>query len=135
MLQQLRAMWPGALAGLVAIAVGLAVSELVARLVVGASLVVAIGDIVIDNSPGAVSKWAIDTFGENDKPVLVAGITVATLALGTVFGALSLRFWPVGIVGFSVLAIVGGLARWCPTSTRQSRPSPQGSWPWERCSA
>ena len=110
MLQQLRSWWPGALAGLVAIALGLAVSELVARLVDGASLVVAIGDIVIDNSPSSVSKWAIDTFGTKDKPILVAGVTVTTLAVGTGLGLLSMRYRLIGVVGLAALSVVGGLA-------------------------
>ena len=110
MLQTLRSWWPGALAGLVAIAIGLAVGELVARLVDGASLIVAIGNIVIDNSPEQVSKWAIDTFGTKDKPVLVAGVTVTTLAVGTGAGVLSMHFRPAGVVVFAVLGVVGGLA-------------------------
>ncbi len=110
MLQTLRSWWPGALAGLVAIAIGLAVGELVARLVDGASLIVAIGNIVIDNSPQQMSKWAIDTFGTKDKPVLVAGITVTTLAVGTGLGALSMRYWLIGAVGLAALSVVGGLA-------------------------
>lgn len=110
MLQQLRSWWPGALAGLVAIALGLAGGELVARLVDGESLVVAIGNIVIDNSPEQVTKWAIDTFGTRDKPLLIAGITVTTLALGTATGALSMHTRLAGVVVFAALAIVGGLA-------------------------
>ena len=110
MLNILRAQWPGALAGLVAIALGLAVAELAARLVDGASLVVAIGNIVIDNSPEAMSKWAIDTFGTKDKPVLIAGITVITLGIGTGAGVLSLYFRPAGMAVFAILAVVGGLA-------------------------
>ena len=102
MLQTLRSWWPGALAGLVAIAIGLAVGELVARLVDGASLIVAIGNMVIDNSPQQMSKWAIDTFGTKDKPVLVAGITVTTVAVGTGLGALSTRYWLIGAVGLAV---------------------------------
>lgn len=83
LLHQSQTYWPGALAGLVAIALGLAVAELAARLVDGASLIVAIGNIVIDNSPEQVTKWAIDTFGTKDKPLLIAGITVVTLLVGT----------------------------------------------------
>ncbi len=110
MLERVRAWWPGALAGLAAIAVGLAASELVARLVDGGSLVIAIGDFIIDNSPRAVSQWAIDTFGTNDKPVLIAGVTVVTLLVGTGLGALSLRSRLIGAAGLAALSIVGGLA-------------------------
>ena len=50
-----------------------------------------VGDIVIDNVPGSVERWAISTFGENDKPALVIGITVVSLLIGAATGVVASR--------------------------------------------
>jgi hypothetical protein len=64
----------GALAGLLAAAVALGFAELTAALVGPASSpVIAVGDTVITLTPEPVKEFAIRSFGENDKVVLVAG--------------------------------------------------------------
>ena len=108
-MQQLREWWPGAVAGLVAAAVALAVAEFVARLVDGESLVVAIGDVIIDSSPRSVSGAAIETFGTNDKPALLVGIVATSLLLGAALGPLAMRYRAIGVAALAVFALVGGL--------------------------
>jgi DMSO/TMAO reductase YedYZ molybdopterin-dependent catalytic subunit len=105
-LSRSRAAWSGALAA----AFALGISELAAGAAGLPSLVVAVGDWVIDSVPASVKEWAISTFGTNDKVVLVSGIVVVTIGLGAVFGAMAAkRFW-VGVVGFAAFAALAGLA-------------------------
>ena len=81
-----------ALAGLVAAAVALGVAELAAALVGPASSpVIAVGDAVITLTPEAVKEFAIRTFGENDKIVLVAGTLVIVALYALVIGLIALR--------------------------------------------
>ena len=94
---RVRAWWPGAVAGLVAAALALAVGELVARLVEGESLVRAIGDVVVDSSPRAVSGAAIETFGTNNKPALLSGVVALSLLLGALLGPLAMRYRAIGV--------------------------------------
>ncbi|MEX2625751.1 MAG: hypothetical protein WD225_02645, partial [Ilumatobacteraceae bacterium] len=82
----------GTVTGLLALFSGLAIAELVAGLVRDApSPVVAVGDAMIDLSPGALSDWAIDTFGTANKTVLLSGTLVVLAVLGAVGGVLALR--------------------------------------------
>ena len=122
-MQQLREWWPGAVAGLVAAAVALAVAEFVARLVDGESLVVAIGDVIIDSSPRSVSGAAIETFGTNDKPALLVGIVATSLLLGAAMGPLAMRYRAIGVAALAVFALVGGLV-----GARDPFTSPAQAW-------
>ncbi|MGA5193158.1 molybdopterin-dependent oxidoreductase [Streptomyces exfoliatus] len=96
-----------ALGGLVAAYVSLAVADLVAsRVRPEAGPVLAIGDAVVDRTPAALKDWAIRTFGESDKAVLLLGILclLALLALG--IGLLALRH---RLLGAAAVAVFGGL--------------------------
>ncbi|MDQ6522809.1 molybdopterin-dependent oxidoreductase [Nocardioides sp. LHD-245] len=98
-----RAWWP--LAGLIAGAVGLAVSYAGAALLhVRDSPVVAVAESVIALTPGPVATWAIDTFGTSDKKVLVLGIVGALALLFAWFGRLAHRRWWAAVAGYAVLA-------------------------------
>jgi DMSO/TMAO reductase YedYZ molybdopterin-dependent catalytic subunit len=55
----------------------------------GRSALVAAAELVIRNTPGGVERWAIDTFGTNDKPVLVTSAILVVLALGALAGVLA----------------------------------------------
>jgi hypothetical protein len=73
----------GALAGVLAAAVGLGVAELVAGAVpTGRSPVVAVADRVIHLGPPSWERAVIRTLGTNDKPALVIVVLVAVLFLG-----------------------------------------------------
>ena len=74
-------------AGVVAVGVSLAVSELLAGLVERVpSAISSIGTYVIDNTPPAIEDWAISTFGTNDKAALYIGTILVALGLGVVAG-------------------------------------------------
>ena len=99
---------PAALAGAVAAGVSLGVAELVTGIAgEGPSLVSALGTEFIDRFAGSLKDLAVDLFGTNDKPALVVGIVVVSLALGAVFGVVaSRRFW-LGAAGFVLFGLVG----------------------------
>lgn len=100
-----------ALAGLIAAALALGVAELGAGAADDTrSLVFSVGDAVIDNVPGDVERWAIDTFGTADKPVLVGGILVLSGLFGAVLGVLAARRFLLGALGFGAFAVIGALA-------------------------
>jgi DMSO/TMAO reductase YedYZ molybdopterin-dependent catalytic subunit len=103
------ALWD-VLAGLLAMAVALGVAEFVTGAVQGTSLVAAVGEYIIDSSPGDVTKAAIDLLGTKDKPALVVAIIVVSLGLGGAAGALGRRNFTVGVGVFAALGVVGALA-------------------------
>ncbi|TYP88581.1 molybdopterin-dependent oxidoreductase [Blastococcus xanthinilyticus] len=103
-----------ALAGIAAVAAGLGSAELVAGLVPQApSLILAVGDFVVDNVPGPVEQWAIATLGTADKPVLIGGILVLSALFGALLGMLARRSAVLasgGIALFALLGVVAALA-------------------------
>lgn len=100
-----------ALAGVLGAATALGVAELLAVLVrEQASPVIAVGGLFVDNVPAPLKDFAIRTFGENDKIVLVAGIVVTIVVLAAVVGLLALRRRAVGIAGVALLGIIAAVA-------------------------
>ena len=77
------------LAGAVAAGVGLGIGELASGLFPPSvpSPVVAVGDAVIDLTPGTAVRTGIDSVGRADKPLLLLAIVVASLLLGAVITA------------------------------------------------
>jgi DMSO/TMAO reductase YedYZ molybdopterin-dependent catalytic subunit len=100
-----------AISGAAAAALALGVSELATGLFSGLpSLVEGLGNRVIDNAPDPVKDWAIATFGTADKPALLAGIFVLTIAIGALVGVLARgRFW-LAVLVFSGFGLVAALA-------------------------
>ena len=100
-----------ALAGSLAAVTALAVSELAAGAIASVpSLVESVAGVFIDNVPPAVKDFAISTFGTNDKPALVVGITVVALLLGGVVGVLArTRNWLAALV-FIAFGVGGAAA-------------------------
>jgi DMSO/TMAO reductase YedYZ molybdopterin-dependent catalytic subunit len=108
-----------ALAGLVSAGVALGAGELIAGFDDGlASPVEAVAGQVINRAPRSVERFAIETFGSNDKLALVIGIMVLSAAFGIVLGVVSRRRRRVGTMGLAAFAVVGVLA---------SAAGPQGS--------
>jgi len=103
--------WQWPTAGLVAGGSGLATSWFAANaLHVRAWPVVAVAEWVIRHTPGGLAESAIEHLGHRDKPVLV-GVILASLAiLFAVLGWAGRRHWWLPMLGFVVLAVVGGLA-------------------------
>jgi len=82
----------GPLLGLVATGAGLAAAELVVGLFERTSSpVVPVGQVFIDWVPRPLKDWAIDTFGTNDKVVLVVGALVVLFGIGIAVGVLAIR--------------------------------------------
>jgi len=101
----------GALSGLVAAAVALAVGELVAG--IGGTRrapVIVVGDAFIDRVPRGVKDWAIDTFGTADKVALLVGIYAVIALAAAGVGVLAVRRFVLGAAGIAVFGAVGVLA-------------------------
>jgi DMSO/TMAO reductase YedYZ molybdopterin-dependent catalytic subunit len=95
----------------VAAAVALGVGELVSGLgEPGQSLVLSVGNEVIDVAPGDFARFGIDTFGTADKPALVIGTVLIALAVGAALGAESVRRRWVGGVACVVFGLLGAVA-------------------------
>jgi DMSO/TMAO reductase YedYZ molybdopterin-dependent catalytic subunit len=99
------------LAGLVAAALALGVSELLAGALPGAvSLVGSVGDAAVDWLPGPVVRFGIEAFGTDDKTVLVGVILVVSGVLGSVLVRVGAERPAVPVAGFAAFAVVGVLA-------------------------
>ncbi len=73
--------------GIVAVGAGLAVAELLSSIKSGMNgPIVSIGNRVIDYVPASIEKFAIRTFGVNDKHALVITISILVLILAILIG-------------------------------------------------
>lgn len=100
-----------AIAGALAAAAALAVSELAAG-VIGAvpSMIEAVGGVAIDNVPPSVKDWAIEVFGTNDKLALIVGIASVSVTLGAVVGIVArTRLW-LAVLVFVLFGALGSAA-------------------------
>ncbi|MFZ1410927.1 MAG: hypothetical protein WAS07_05695, partial [Micropruina sp.] len=98
--------WPAALLGTTSLALGVASGHGVAGLIApSSSPVLAIATTVINLTPTPVKEWAVATMGTADKPLLVGGVIVACLALGSGLGVLYARHatWGLAAAG----AVIG----------------------------
>ncbi len=101
------------LAGVVTMLVGLATSFGTAMaLTIRESPVVAVAELIIEITPGAVAERLISLVGQLDKPLLVCGIVLFLLALGGLAGLLSrtgtalpMLVW-LGVAGLGILAVL-----------------------------
>ena len=100
-----------ALAGLVSAGVALGAGELIAGVDDGlASPVEAVASEIINRVPRSVERFAIETFGSNDKLALVIGILALSAVFGIVLGVVSRRRPRLGVLGLAAFASVGVLA-------------------------
>jgi DMSO/TMAO reductase YedYZ molybdopterin-dependent catalytic subunit len=107
-----------ALSGVLAALAGIAVGHLVAAVTnAAASPVLSVGSVVIDLTPTPVKELVIARVGTADKPILLATVSLATLALAALAGLLSRRRPAVG-AGVLLLLVVaaGGAAMTRPTA-------------------
>jgi DMSO/TMAO reductase YedYZ molybdopterin-dependent catalytic subunit len=112
-----------ALAGAVAAAVALGATELVAGLLRGTpSLVQSVATVVIDSAPIGLVRAAIATLGTRDKPVLVGGVVVLSLAFGAGLALASTRRRWVAAAGLAAFAAVGAWAGARPPGVEPWRP-------------
>ena len=100
-------LWPGVVSAGVALGAG----ELIGGIDDGlASPVEAVADEVIGRVPRSVERFAIETFGSNDKLALVVGILTFSAVFGIVLGVVSRRRPRVGVLGLAAFAAIGVLA-------------------------
>jgi len=98
----------GAVIGLVAAGVAIGTAQLVAGIVEPASSpILTVGQSAIDATPEWLKSFAIRTFGESDKTVLLGGIGGALLLAAVALGVASLRRLWVGIAGLMVFGAIG----------------------------
>ncbi|TDE57641.1 oxidoreductase [Nonomuraea mesophila] len=104
--------WARALLGLVAGCAALATAQLVSAFVGPETFpVLAVGDATVDLTPAPVKDFAIRTFGESDKAVLVGGVLVVVLfGIAPLIGMLALRRLTYGFAGLAAFGVVGLLA-------------------------
>ncbi|WP_116949657.1 molybdopterin-dependent oxidoreductase [Jiangella endophytica] len=108
------------LAGIAAGGLTLGVGELVAALVVepAAAPFLAVGNTFVDLTPEWLKSFAIRTFGENDKQVLLAGMAGVLLVLSAAGGLLELWRRRAGVavlLALGAVAVVAAVGR--PTAT------------------
>jgi DMSO/TMAO reductase YedYZ molybdopterin-dependent catalytic subunit len=97
--------------GVLATLVGVAAGHVVASLLDPASSpVLAVGSQVIDLTPTPMKEWAIRTFGDRDKPILIGSVMGGVLVLAAVGGVLARRNLRLGAGLLLVLVAVAGLA-------------------------
>jgi DMSO/TMAO reductase YedYZ molybdopterin-dependent catalytic subunit len=94
--------------GVAVAAAALGVAELVA-IVTGSrsSPLVAVGSVVIDNSPEPVTEFGIDVFGVHDRLALQIGTLVLLAGIAAGGGVLAARRRWVGLAALGALATVG----------------------------
>jgi len=113
-----------ALAGVLGAALSLSIGELAAaRSNSIISLVKAIGEIVIDITPGSLIADSINTLGSSQRPMLLGGITIVALLIGGFIGVRGAEKPSAVPVGFGIFGIVGGLA-----GARSDLTSAGGAW-------
>jgi DMSO/TMAO reductase YedYZ molybdopterin-dependent catalytic subunit len=92
-----------AVAGVISAAVFLAVAEAIALAVAReGSPVLAVGSFVIDIVPQPFKEFAIATFGEYDKPALLAGLGLAVVVASAIAGVLQFTRPPLGLVALAL---------------------------------
>lgn len=103
-----RAWLWSAISGLIAAAAFLAATELVALLVARqATPVLAVGSFIVDVVPQPLKEFAIATFGEYDKIVLLGSIGLAVAVAAALAGVLQYVRAPLGVALF---VLAGALA-------------------------
>ena len=108
---RLRSWARPALAGVLAAGLALGASELVTGIFAsGPSLLVAVGNLVIDLIPQPIETFGIEVFGEHDKLALVVTIVIALAIVGAGLGVVSLRGVWIGQLGFIAFGLLGAFA-------------------------
>jgi DMSO/TMAO reductase YedYZ molybdopterin-dependent catalytic subunit len=99
------------LAGFLAGALALSLTELATGALHSVpSLVGAVGDAVIDWLPPSVVRFGIETFGGDDKTVLVGVILLVCGLAAAALGQAGVRDFRRAVAGFVAFGVVGGLA-------------------------
>ena len=101
--------YQAALSGMVGAALALASGELVASLTnKTTSLVLAVGEFIVDVTPGDIVRTSIETLGNSQKIVLLSAITVISILFGGFLGLLSRKHSDLSYLLFILFGIFGG---------------------------
>ena len=112
-------------AGLVAAGLALGTGELVAGLDDRLrSPVEAVAVEVIDRAPRPLERFAIETFGTNDKLVLVVGVVVLSAVFGVLLGLVARRRPRTAALGMACFGAAGVLASWSAPAAAALAPLP-----------
>ncbi|MGA1245621.1 MAG: molybdopterin-dependent oxidoreductase [Ilumatobacteraceae bacterium] len=98
--------WAGAVAGVVAGALGLFVGHVVAQFGDGVSPLDLVGSSFVDRTPRWLKEWAIANFGTNDKLVLEIGAYCVMFVVALSLGVTSRRRATVYTIGSFAVALV-----------------------------
>ncbi len=100
-----------AIAGVVATAAALGISELLAGVLPGAtSLVAGVGQAVINRQPPGAKDFVVSLFGSNDKLAFELFIVAVALLIGAGLGILARRRFEVAAGVFVLFGVIGFLA-------------------------
>ena len=106
------------IAGAVAAVAGIGLSELVAGILGGPSLLAAIGEFAIDHQPPGAKDLVVGLFGTNDKLALEALIVVVATIIGAILASVAVRrTFTVAAVGFAAFAVLGFFAAFTSPAT------------------
>jgi len=99
------------IAGVLATALALGISELLAGLLPGAtSLVAAVGQVAIDLQPAGAKDVVVALFGTNDKLALELFVVVVGLLVGAGLGLIARRRYAIAVAIFIAFGVIGFLA-------------------------
>lgn len=99
------------MAGALGAAVALGIGEVADRFSDNlTSLVIGVGNLFIELTPGDVVATSINTIGSLQKPLLIGGIILGSLALGGWLGIKSRKSPTPIIAGFGLFGLLGGFA-------------------------
>ncbi|WP_285726442.1 molybdopterin-dependent oxidoreductase [Psychromicrobium xiongbiense] len=103
--------WWAALSGLLAVGLGLLLSEVTAGLVSpSVSPVTAVGSAVIDVLPPGLKEGAISLFGTSDKLVFLVTLSTVVAILAALAGVLEYRRRYLGLVVIALFGVLGVVA-------------------------
>ena len=98
-----------ALAGMVSAALALAFGELIASITnKTTSLVLAVGEFIVDITPGDLVRSSIETLGNSQKIILLTGVTILSIFFGGLLGLLSKRRPEISYLLFISFGVFGG---------------------------
>ena len=98
-----------ALTGMVSAALAIAFGELVASITnKTTSLILAVGEFIVDVTPGDVVRTSIETLGNSQKIVLLTVITILALLFGGLLGLLLLKQPEMSYSLFILFGVFGG---------------------------
>ena len=118
--------WMGALAGMGAAAVALGFSQFIEGATDIPGLVLGVGELVVDYTPGWAAEESIENLGSAGKGNLLRGITIISFLIAAVLGDQSARrSRRIGVYGFVAFGLLGGWA-----TARNPQSHAVGSWFW-----